>query len=147
MSEGAEDTAANVSGSADGGEDQGSAPQPLTPHRYPRWIVLNGLGILIAVTLSLVQLPDYVHADNLYVKARILAFSPYSPHNVATAIQTLYRALTLAPNSKKIRVELAVLYFESPGNENRRRGYEVLRGLKFTDQEWSDIQRRIVAGD
>jgi hypothetical protein len=107
----------------------------LTPHHYPPWVVLMGLGIVAALVISLIQLPPYFRAAVLLRHAETLADHGQDRR----AVEFFTNALEVTPSSKRARIGLAVSYFRSPDADDHKKGLGTLEGLTLDKGEWRTL--------
>jgi hypothetical protein len=110
-------------------------PVALTPHRYPAWIWLIGLGIVVMLAVALNKLPPYYRAATLVQSAETLAEDGHDN----SAVEFYMKALEITPSSKRVRLGLAISYFRSPDEEDHKKGLGVLQGLTLDKDEWQKL--------
>ena len=123
-------------------EGQLSSTVPvLQRHRYPKWIVLFGLCIVITLIYSLSSLPDYFSA------ARILraAQAAYKAGNFDSSVERYRSALALVPTSRVARLGGAKAIFSNADKSDDIAGLELLVGMRLNSGEWSDLKRVLPA--
>jgi hypothetical protein len=107
----------------------------LPPHRYPLWILALAVAIVLALVLSLVQLPPYYRAASLTHLAEIQARE--GQH--ANAARYFVEALDKAPDSRRIRLGLAIALFHSTAEADRQQALQVLKGVELDSDEWRRV--------
>jgi hypothetical protein len=111
--------------------------QTLKRHRYPIWIVIFGLLIVIALVFSLINLPGYFAAS----KDLRAAHNAYKIGNFGNATKLYNSALTLVPTSRVARLGAAMAIFSNTDRSNDLTALRLLVGMTLNSSEWSDITR------
>ena len=109
---------------------------PLTPHKYPRWIICFGGLTLLMLLYSFFLLPQYfVAAKNLN-----LGEWAYRKKDYPKAIHFLNNVLSTVPSSKAAKLFLAKSYFSTQKPENYELGLMCLQGIKLEKRAWKEIK-------
>jgi thioredoxin-like negative regulator of GroEL len=93
------------------------------------------LGVVWAIALSLKQLPPYYRAATLIKQADTLV----KQGRDKDAVEFYAQVLDLVPTSKRARMGMAMAYFKSPQEEDRKKGLAAIKGLSFEDDEWKKL--------
>lgn len=109
----------------------------LPPHKYPLWIKLFGVGIIIATIYSLMLLPKYLVAAKKMRAAEVA----YQSGNYDESIQLYSYVLETVPSSKTARIGAAEAIFSNSDKSDDEVGLTLLYGVTLDEDTWARITR------
>ena len=109
----------------------------LPPHRYPVWIIIFAVGIVIATVYSLALSPKYLAAAKKMRAAKIA----YHNANYDESIQLYSRVLDAVPSSKAAKIGMAEVIFSNNDKSDDELGLVLLDGVNLDEAEWARITR------
>jgi len=109
----------------------------LPPHKYPLWVKLFGVGIIIATIYSFVLLPGYLAAAKKMRTAQIA----YQDGNYEESIQLYADVLETVPTSKVAIIGVAEAIFSNSDKNDDEVGLILLQGITLDKDAWARITR------
>jgi len=109
----------------------------LSPHKYPLWVKLFGVGIIIATIYSLMLLPEYLVAAKKMRAAQVA----YQAGNYGESIQLYRYVLETVPTSKAARIGAAEAIFSNSDKSDDEVGLTLLQGITLDKNTWARITR------
>ncbi len=109
----------------------------LPPHKYPMWIKLFGIGLIIATFYSLALLPEYLNAAKKMHAARIA----FGEGNYDEAILWYRDVLETVPTSKKALIGAAEALFSNSDKSDDEIGLALLGDVTLDKYAWARIQK------
>lgn len=109
----------------------------LPPHKYPLWVKLFGMGIIIATIYSLVLLPEYLVAAKKMRAAKVA----YQSGSYDESIQLYSYVLETVPTSKAARIGAAEAIFSNSDKSDDEVGLTLLQGITLDKDTWARITR------
>jgi hypothetical protein len=107
----------------------------LPPHKYPLWVKLFGVGIVMAILYSLVLLPEYLVA----AKKMRAAEAAYQNGDYQSSLELYRYVLETVPTSKKARIGAALTIFSDGDKSNDEVGLGLLQGITLDKDNWARI--------
>jgi hypothetical protein len=109
--------------------------QLVQPHKYPLWVVIFGILILVALICSLISLPEnFAATQNLRA-----AQTAYKNGNIDDAIILYFSVLNSVPDSKVARLGGAKAIFSNNNNSDDITGLQLLDGISINSNEWAEL--------
>lgn len=109
----------------------------LPPHKYPLWVKLFGIAIVIATIYSLVLLPEYLVAAKKMRATKIA----YQNGSYDESIQLYSYVLETVPTSKAARIGAAEAIFSNSDKSDDEVGLSLLQGITLDKDTWARITR------
>ena len=109
----------------------------LPPHKYPLWVKLFGVGIIIATIYSLMLLPEYLVAAKKMRAAEVA----YQTGNYDESIQLYSYVLETVPTSKAARIGAAEAVFSNSDKSDDEVGLDLLQDITLDEDTWARITR------
>jgi tetratricopeptide (TPR) repeat protein len=110
-------------------------PDPIKKHSYPLQIKAGALAIVILLLSSLIFSPDYLTATFHLNQGR--AYIKSEDYQEAKIV--LKDALQEVPDSKKVKIYLAIACFSSADTLDDLEGLSYLEGLNINDEDWRKV--------
>jgi hypothetical protein len=111
-------------------------PPALKRHSYPFGLQAFVAVIAVVFFFSLRMLPPYLACGRLLTQATIAEEN----HNYSQAGDLLLAALKKVPSSKRVRIELALLWFEHGSQDDKEAALGVLEGVLIDEDDWNRIR-------
>jgi len=111
----------------------------LPQYKYPLWVKLFGVGIIIATIYSLILLPKYLVAAKKMRVAQIV----YQSGNYDESIQLYSYILETVPTSKAARIGAAEAIFSNSDKNDDEVGLTLLQSITLNKDTWARIKRVI----
>jgi hypothetical protein len=109
----------------------------LPPHKYPLWVKIFALGIVIATLYSLALLPEYLVA----AKKMRTAEQAYSNQDYEEAIGLYGYVLETVPSSRKAKIGAAEAIFADGDTSNDEVGLGILQDITLDKDSWARITK------
>jgi hypothetical protein len=109
----------------------------ISPHKYPLWVVISGILVLVALAYSLISLPDYFNATRDLRAAQIA----YKNGNFDDAINLYQSVLNSVPTSKVARLGAAKAIFSNKDKSDDSSGLDLLEGISINSNEWKELTK------
>lgn len=113
----------------------------LPPHKYPIWVKLFGVCIIIATVYSLILLPKYLVA----AKKMRAAEAAYKRGDYEQSIEFYSSILETVPTSKAARIGAAEVVFSDAYKNNDELGLTLLQGITLDENDWARVTKVIPA--
>jgi hypothetical protein len=111
--------------------------QITSPHKYPLWVIIFGVFILVALAYSLISLPDYINATRDLRAAQ----TAYKKGNFDDAVKLYLSALKSVPTSKVARLGGANAIFSNKDKSDDLEGLDLLEGISINSDEWTELTK------
>lgn len=111
--------------------------QVLPPHKYPLWVKLFGVGIVMTTLYSLVLLPEYLVA----AKKMRAAETAYQRGDYRSSLELYRYVLETVPTSKAARIGAALVIFSDGDPSDDEVGLTLLQGITLNESNWARISR------
>jgi hypothetical protein len=119
-------------------EEQLSSSIPaLQRHRYPRWILIFGLVVVVILIYSLSMLPDYSAARRVLRTAE----TAYKNTDFDSAKEHYLLVLNRVPSSHVASLGAAMAIFSNADDSDDPQGLDVLGDLVLNQNEWSNLKQ------
>ena len=109
----------------------------LPPHKYPLWVKLLGVGIVITTLYSLILLPEYLVA----AKKMRAAEAAYQRGDYQSSLELYRSVLGKVPTSKTARIGEALAIFSDGDTSDDEVGLTLLQGITLDKENWARITR------
>lgn len=111
-------------------------PPPLSPHHYPKWVIIFGVLVLALFGYTLVRLPTYIAT----VKKFNAGARAYQEKDYVKAQELYEEVLAQVPTAKQAQIALAEVYFSNSDSEDDTKGLRILPD-KLNKYEYERIKR------
>jgi len=109
----------------------------LLPHKYPLWVKLFGIGIIVATIYSLILLPEYLVA----AKKLRAAETAYQNGDYQSSLELYRYVLETVPTSKTARIGAAEAIFSDGDSSDDEVGLTLLQGITLDKDNWARITK------